>query len=100
MITLRIQRGDEGLRFSVEDYGDGLAPADVERVFDKFYRAKTEGSTGGVGLGLAICRAIVRLHGGRAWAELLDGGVTAFRFVLPIEDAPGVPAESPADADG
>lgn len=77
---------------SVEDYGGGLADADIERVFAKF----EHGAGGGVGLGLAICRAIVRLHGGRAWAERLPGG-TAFRFSLPREPVPAVPAE-PEDA--
>jgi two-component system sensor histidine kinase KdpD len=47
---------------------------------------------GGVGLGLAICRAIVGLHGGRIWAERLAAG-TAFRFTLPLEEAPAGPAE-------
>ena len=47
-----------------------------------------------VGLGLAICRSIVRLHGGRVWAEKMPGGGSAFRFVLPIEAAPQPPAES------
>jgi len=74
---------------SVEDYGGGLAPADVERVFAKFHR----GTGSGMGLGLAICRAIVRLHGGRAWAESVGAGGTVFRFSLPLEAAPAVPAE-------
>jgi two-component system sensor histidine kinase KdpD len=55
-----------------------------------------EGPAGGMGLGLAICRAIVRLHGGRAWAEELPGGGTAFRFTLPLEAQPAVPAEAAA----
>jgi signal transduction histidine kinase len=50
-------------------------------------------SAGGMGLGLAICRAIVRLHGGRAWAERIAGGGIAFRFTLPVEDAPAMPPE-------
>ena len=47
-----------------------------------------------MGLGLAICRAIVHLHGGRAWAERLPGGGSAFRFTLPLEDPPSMPAEA------
>ena len=50
-------------------------------------------SAGGMGLGLAICRAIVGLHGGRAWAERIAGGGIAFRFTLPVEDAPAMPPE-------
>ena len=48
-----------------------------------------------MGLGLAICRAIVALHGGRIWAERLPGGGTAFRFTLPLESRrPTMPAEA------
>lgn len=82
---------------SVEDFGQGIAAADVERVFAKFHQGKGE-SSGGVGLGLAICRAIVRLHGGRAWAENIPGGGTAFRFTLAVEDMPHVPLEDAAPA--
>ena len=84
------QRGGE-LVISVEDFGPGIDDRDIERVFDKFHRGASSG--GGVGLGLAICRAIVRLHQGRAWAERLAGGGTAFRFSLPVEEAPRPPVE-------
>jgi signal transduction histidine kinase len=49
-----------------------------------------------MGLGLAICRAIVRLHGGRAWAERVPAGGTVFRFTLPVEPVPVMPAETGA----
>jgi two-component system sensor kinase FixL len=45
-----------------------------------------------MGLGLAICRAIVRLHGGAIWAEPLPAAGTAFRFTLPLEPVPEMPA--------
>lgn len=86
-------RGRE-LVVSIEDFGGGLAGADLERVFSKFQHGGIPGS-GGMGLGLAICRAIVALHQGRAWAEPLAGG-TAFRFSLPIEEAPPAPFEQAA----
>jgi two-component system sensor histidine kinase KdpD len=50
-------------------------------VFDKFYH---DPSSHGAGLGLAICRAIVNVHGGRIWAENRTGGGAAFRFTLPL----------------
>ena len=81
------------------DIGDilGASPATVkkhlERIFAKFERGVAEGG-GGMGLGLSICRAIVRLHGGRAWAERVAGGGIAFRFTLPLEEVPVVPAEA------
>ena len=80
---------------SVEDAGPGLPPGDAEHLFAKFERGAVEGAISGVGLGLAICRAIVRLHGGRIWAERRQHGGAAFRFTLPLEEAPSVPLESP-----
>ena len=71
---------------SVEDFGPGLAEADLERIFRKFHR--------GAGLGLAICRAIVELHKGRIWAERLPGVGTAFRFTIPLETPPPLPVEA------
>ena len=80
------------IRISVEDDGPGLPPGDPETLFAKFYRGNTESAVGGVGLGLAICRAVVNLHGGRIWAERLRKG-SALRFTLPLEPAPQVPPE-------
>ena len=79
---------------SVEDFGSGLNDADIERVFAKFERGSGGGVAGGVGLGLAICRSIVKLHGGRVWAEKIPGGGAAFRFTLPVDPAPPVPSEA------
>jgi two-component system sensor histidine kinase KdpD len=69
----------------VSDRGPGLPPGEEARVFEKFHRAVRDGETMGVGLGLAICRAIVAAHGGRMWAENRLGGGASFRFALPIE---------------
>src|SRR2546426_755925 len=93
-ITLRVDRQDDGLLVSVEDAGPGLPAGDPEQLFAKFHRGNTEGTVAGVGLGLAICRAIVRLHGGRIWAETRAEGGAAFRFTLPVEPAPQVPREA------
>jgi two-component system sensor histidine kinase KdpD len=77
---------------TVEDEGPGLPPGDPEQLFAKFHRGAPESAVGGVGLGLTICRAIVNLHGGRIWAERKARGA-AFRFSLPLEAPPQVPAE-------
>jgi signal transduction histidine kinase len=58
-----------GLRLEVEDRGPGLAPDEVDRVFDRFARTDRSRSVPGSGLGLAICRSIVELHGGAIRAE-------------------------------
>ena len=93
-VTLRAGLIDGKLDVSVEDSGPGLPPGDPDRLFAKFHRGRTEGAIGGAGLGLAICRAIVHLHGGRIWAERRPEGGAAFRFTFPVEQAPPVPPET------
>jgi two-component system sensor histidine kinase KdpD len=95
-IRLRAERQAATLLFSVEDDGPGLPAGDPDLLFAKFQRGAIESAIGGVGLGLAICRAIVELHKGRIWAERLPAGGSAFRFTLPIEEAPQMPAEPAA----
>src|SRR5438067_4017069 len=94
VVRLRAQRRGDEIIVSVEDYSGGVPDRDVERVFAEFHRGSVEGGGSGIGLGLAICRAVVRLHGGQAWAERVPAGGTAFRFTLPLEEAPPVPAEA------
>jgi len=91
LIRLRAHAAGGELVVSIEDFGPGLAEGDLEQLFAKFHHP---GRRGGVGLGLAICRAIIALHGGRIWAERLPGVGTAFRFALPLETPPVVPAEA------
>jgi two-component system sensor histidine kinase KdpD len=79
----------------VADDGPGFAP-DIEpnALFEKFQRGRTEGAIGGVGLGLAICRAIVRAHGGEIRAERIPAGGALFIVSLPqTREAPVVPSE-------
>jgi two-component system sensor histidine kinase KdpD len=72
------------LRVNVDDSGAGLPPGDLERLFAKFHRGRDEGSAGGAGLGLSICRAIVRAHGGQIEARRRSCGGARFSFTLPI----------------
>jgi two-component system sensor histidine kinase KdpD len=72
----------------VADHGPGVPVGHELLVFDKFHRAVRERSPGGVGLGLAICRAVVAAHGGRIWVENRAEGGARFRFALPIEGEP------------
>jgi two-component system sensor histidine kinase KdpD len=79
----------------VADDGPGL-PEGIEpdALFDKFRRGRMEGAQGGVGLGLAICRAIARAHGGEIRAERIPAGGALFVLTLPLtEAAPDVPRE-------
>jgi two-component system sensor histidine kinase KdpD len=101
LIRLRAQASDQMMTVSVEDFGPGLPEDELEHVFGKFERGVGWVSgRGGMGLGLSICRAIVRLHGGAIWADPLPGGGTAFRFTLPLEPLPEMPAGDCALANG
>jgi signal transduction histidine kinase/HAMP domain-containing protein len=81
-------QGREAL-ISVSDEGIGIAPEDLARVFDRFYRADGQAvrRAGGTGLGLSICQGIVQMHGGRIWAESTPGAGSTFFFTLPLADA-------------
>ncbi|NIF43931.1 sensor histidine kinase KdpD [Burkholderia sp. Tr-862] len=85
------------VRVHVDDHGPGLPSGMETRIFDKFTRGEKESATPGIGLGLAICRAIVEAHGGRIGALNRtgpDGRVTGARFwfTLPVDTPPAVPA--------
>jgi len=87
-IDVSAQVEGEQVIISVADRGPGIPPADLERVFDKFYRVlhgqSTTGYPTGSGLGLAVCKGLVEAHGGRIWAELRDGGGLIVFVVLPL----------------
>jgi signal transduction histidine kinase/HAMP domain-containing protein len=74
---------------SVTDRGDGIADAELEQIFEPFFRGESSRQRGvrGAGLGLAISRGIVEAHGGRIWAESLRGRTTSFLLTLPLADA-------------
>ena len=74
------------VRVLVEDEGPGLPVGSPERLFDKFQRGNDEGTVVGVGLGLAICQAIIRAHGGEIEAHRRDGGGARFELTLPAEE--------------
>jgi two-component system sensor histidine kinase KdpD len=85
--------GDDGtanaeLVLDVADTGPGIPTGAEQQVFDKFYRLPREGGGGGVGLGLAICRAITAAHGGRIWCENRPGGGASFKMALPVGGIP------------
>ena len=86
-IEIVARRDGESVAVSVRDHGAGLLPGEDTRVFEKFFRGRTDGARG-VGLGLAICRAIVHCHGGWITAENAPGGGAVFRFELPIGGVP------------
>jgi two-component system sensor histidine kinase KdpD len=85
----------EQIVITVADRGPGIPPADLERVFDKFYRVldgkSATGRPTGSGLGLAVSKGLVEAHGGRIWAEPREGGGVVFSVALPMGSMEGVP---------
>jgi two-component system sensor histidine kinase KdpD len=69
---------------SIRDHGPGIMPDEVDKLFEKFYRGRMLKEQRGLGLGLAICRYIVKAHGGKIWAENSRDGGAFFRFTIPL----------------
>ncbi len=88
-ISISAQRGVDTLELLVADDGPGF-PGDIDpdELFEKFKRGRVEGAVGGVGLGLAICRAIAQAHGGEIRAERLPAGGALFVVTLPLGGEP------------
>jgi two-component system sensor histidine kinase KdpD len=76
------------LKVTVADRGPGIPPGEEEKLFDKFYQVHREGTQSGVGLGLAICKAIITAHGGVIGAANRQDGGAQFFFMLPLDEAP------------
>ena len=84
-IDVRVEEGEDEVRVLVLDRGIGLDEHPTASLFEPFYRGETARSTaGGVGIGLAACRRIVHLLGGRIWARSRDDVGAEFGFALPI----------------
>jgi two-component system phosphate regulon sensor histidine kinase PhoR len=89
-IEVGLAKMGDRLRFSVRDQGLGIPVGEEERIFDKFYRLDPDQrrGIGGTGLGLYICRELVRSMHGRIWVESEPGTETIFAFELPAEPLP------------
>ncbi|MCA6215472.1 DUF4118 domain-containing protein [Ideonella sp. B7] len=92
-VEIRARREDTQVVIEVDDHGPGLPQGREEALFEKFERGQRESATPGVGLGLAICRAIVQAHGGTITGENRweDGRLAGARFTLrlPVGQPPG-----------
>ena len=95
-ISISASTEGQHVRILVDDNGPGLPPGDPEQLFKKFQRGREESNTGGAGLGLAICRAIIAAHGGAIFAAPRPGGGTRFEFTLPTAE----PAHDAGDVPG
>ncbi|WP_454743637.1 DUF4118 domain-containing protein [Cupriavidus necator] len=89
-VVVSAMASDDTLRVAVDDNGPGLPAGREEKLFGKFERGESESAQPGVGLGLAICRAIVEAHGGHIHAERRSEGGARFVFTLPLGTPPAI----------
>ena len=91
-VTLRARLAAGEVQLLVADSGTGIPPAELARIFDRFYRAdkaRQRREEGGSGLGLAIARSIVLAHNGRIWAESEPGQGTTIIVALAAAESDG-----------
>jgi len=85
-ITLRARQEDGDLVVEVQDTGRGIAEEEQQRLFEPYHRVDADRECmAGLGLGLALCKTLVELHGGRIWVESAPGKGSTFGFSLPLE---------------
>ena len=86
-VEVEMDKEKSELIVTVQDSGVGIPPEDLDKVFEKFYQVEDSASsgTGGTGIGLAIVKQIVELHGGKVWVESQKGKGTRFSFTLPAK---------------
>ncbi len=94
LIEIKARRDGDQAEIVVADNGPGLPPGKKESLFEKFTRGREEKGVAGVGLGLAIVRAIITAHDGTIRAESRPGGGARFVIRLPAGEPPGLPEES------
>ena len=97
IVTLAAEVTAGNLAVSVSDTGPGIPKGQEESIFEKFTRGTRESSTPGVGLGLAISRAIIEAHHGKITAQNNPEGGARFTFTLPLGKPPETPEEIPVD---
>jgi two-component system NtrC family sensor kinase len=93
-IEISLSRQGNHVCVTLTDDGLGISPENIGKIFDPFFTTKRPG--GGSGLGLTICLAVVKEHGGRIEVESTPGGGATFDVLLPV--APGTPSVAPSDA--
>lgn len=89
VVELIVRHEGHKVCFAVRDYGRGIALADQQRIFQKFYQidSSTTRDVGGTGLGLAICKALVEEHNGKIWLDSRINEGSTFFFTLPVVES-------------
>ena len=88
IIRASVYQNSTSIKFQVSDNGRGIPQDDLERIFEPFYRVARESNetpVPGTGLGLALAKTLVELHGGKIWAESPPGEGSVFCFTIPLE---------------
>ncbi len=90
-ITIRLSRTDNRIAAAIRNTGDGIPPAEMPQIFERFYKSDRSRSLdkNGMGLGLYIVQTVVRLHGGEITVRSVQGEFTEFSFWLPAAPAVG-----------
>jgi two-component system phosphate regulon sensor histidine kinase PhoR len=91
-VTVGGEASADAVTLWVRDTGIGIPPAELPRVFERFYKVDKARSTGGTGLGLAIVKHTVQAHGGQVWAESTPGHGSTFSIRLPVRARTPAPA--------
>ena len=86
-ITLSAMQEEDQVVFTIEDTGIGISPEVLPRIFERFYKADRSRASTGTGLGLSISKHVIESHGGKIWAESVEGKGSKFSFSLPIIQA-------------
>jgi light-regulated signal transduction histidine kinase (bacteriophytochrome) len=89
-LRIRVEGHHDGREcgFTVRDNGIGIAPRFHQRIFRLFERLQAGSGHQGTGIGLALCKRLVTLYGGRIWVESEPGAGAAFHFTLPAAEKP------------
>jgi signal transduction histidine kinase len=94
-VNVRAERQTDYIKVAVEDDGVGIPARDLPRIFERFYQVESHLTRkhGGMGLGLSVAKVMIEMHGGRIWAESMEGVGSTFIFLLPNKVRGEVPTE-------
>jgi two-component system sensor histidine kinase VicK len=94
-VKIKVEQVPGYAKISVTDNGFGIPAEEQEKIFQRFYQVEKHLTRrhGGMGLGLAITRDMVEMHGGRIWVDSVEGKGSRFTFILPVNPAQATAAQ-------